>query len=543
MAFDALFQSCLSRECGEILGRGKVEKIGQPGPLTLCVFMKTDTGTRCLAIRIGVSVPHFCVTALKEENPPTPPSFCMLLRKHLLGTRLSEVKQEGFERITRFIFDGYDELGYPCRKTLVCEMLGKYANLLLLDGNDKILAVLRPVDFSMSTVRQLLPGMVYALPPKQEGRLDPALCGKKDYRQMLESLPPDTSCASAVSGRIAGVARSSARQIVLNLLGDENALVGGNEEKLSEGLSSFFGSFQDGKGTPCRMTDENGENLDFSFMPLTYLGPSALVERYPTFGELLDGYFQSQEKESVRKNRGEDILQILRHAENRIGRKLEMQNEELAECEKGETYRLYGDLLTANLYRLKKGMSEATLENYYEDMKPVTVPLDIRLSPSANAQRYYKKYAKTKSARKHLTEQIQLGQNQLSYLSSVRESFERAESERDFEEIRQELILSGFSKAKKTDGKKKKTLSPGILVFQTTDGKKVLCGKNNLSNDEITFKRASGTDWWFHAKNRHGAHVVLLLEGGEATDLDFTEAAEIAAFHSEAKGGQVPVDY
>lgn len=542
MAFDACFLSVLSVELAQKLQSGKIEKIYQPSKNEIILHFRTFDGSPRLYINAGSQSPRIHITETKCDNPAQPPMFCMQLRKHLQGSKLLNISQIGFERAVRLVFSSYDEMGFPTEKSLICEVMGKYSNLMLVDQKDRILSVLHPVDFSMSQKRQVLPGMTYEAPPPQD-KLNPLDLTEVALSDRLDEIESSQLAYKAIANSVLGIAISTAKQILFNAgLGTE-CLLENSCNVLSAFVVQFLLSLKEGHTKPCAVLDDTGKMTDFSFLPLTFYGPNFQFKYFDSLSELLDFFFSEREQYARNKTNGEDLLQVIRNAENRINKKRALQNEELRECEKGKDYRLFGDLLTANLYRLSKGMSEVTLENYYEEYQPVNIPLDQRLTPAANAQKYYKKYAKSKSAESHLTEQLAASAQELDYLASVYEEFQRAESDKELDEIRYELSQSGYYRKRTKDFSSKKKQMPLLLNFISTDGRKIICGKNNIANDYLTFHLAERNDWWFHAKNQHGAHVVMSGAGEEPTDRDFTEAAQIAAYYSGYDGNQIPVDY
>ena len=543
MAFDACFLSFVVRECDEALRGGKVEKIYQPARDEVILAFRAPGGSRRLLINAGSQNPRVHLTGERTENPAVPPQFCMLLRKHLTGARFSRATQLGFERVARLTFDAYDDLGFPAEKHLICEIMGKYSNLMLTDASDKILAVLRPVDFTTSQKRQVLPGMRYEMPPAQD-KCDPLTADASSFKALAAASDLSRSAEKFLTASYLGIASLTARELVFRTTGEIASTLEEAGLPLTDGFLAMMDEVRFGTGTPCLAVDEAGHAREYCFTELRHLAPPWQLVMFPTFGELLERYFADRGREERVRQHGDDIFRLLKTAEARLEKKIAVQTDELEACEVGETFRLWGDLLTANIYRLKRGMTEVTLENYMDAMKPVEVMLDARLSPAANAQRYYKKYNKTKSARVHLEEQLAIARGELDYIGSVLDAFSRAEGDSELAEIREELRGAGY--AKQMTGKKPQKQRPAtsILRFRTTDGRAVLCGKNNLANDYLTFRASEKTDWWFHAKSQHGSHVIMSGSGGEPTDRDFTEAAMIAATYSGYDGGQnVPVDY
>jgi len=542
MAFDACFLSYVIGECNRLLAEGKIEKIYQPGKEEIAVYFRKASGSHCLLINAGSQNPRVHITTEKIENPALPPMFCMMLRKHLNGARFVRMSQEGFERVARITFDAYDELGFQSQKHLICEVMGKYSNLMLVDASEKVLAVLRPVDFTTSQKRQVLPGMRYELPPSQ-GKENPLLATEESFCALAADSEMSRPADKFITASYCGIASLTARELVFSLTGDAGATLGDCGKPLAKRFLEMMEHIRRGEGRPYLLKDTEGKAKDYCFMPIGQYGQSVKVEECTSFSALLDRFFAERGRSERVKQQGEDIFRLLKNAESRLEKKIAVQTEELISCEEGEKFRLMGDLLTANIYRLNRGMESVTLENYMDDMKPVEIPLDTRLSPAANAQRYYKKYNKTKSAKVHLEEQIRVAGADLLYIESVLDALSRADGEKELTEIRQELRENGYGSRIKDKTAKKKQ-QPTILRFVTSGGYTVLCGKNNLANDHLTFHLADKNDWWFHAKQKPGSHVVMQSGREEPSERDFTEAAMIAAVYSGYSGGEnVPVDY
>lgn len=546
MAFDAGYLAAVAGEIRKEALGGRIEKITQPERDTLIFQMRSFSGGRRLLINAGSANPRIGFTENTFENPQNPPLFCVLLRKHLSGAKLSGVQQEGFERVLTLTFETRDEMGYPCERRLVAEMMGKYSNLVFTDGQGKILSVLRPVDFTTSSLRQLLPGMRYELPPPQE-KTNPLTVTRAEFSVLL-SAAGEKNAAKWITASFLGVSAPVAREIVFRATGDGDCTAAGADpQKLADTFLGIFDRIKKESFSPCMVTDETGKPALYAFLELTEFPD---LRHFDSPSALLDVWFGERDKAARVHQRAADILRLLANAENRISHKLSLQRSELAESEMGEHYQRLGNLIVQNCYALKKGDARAELTDYENplpdgDFARVTVELDPRLTPAANAQRYFKKYAKSKSAKVELTRQIALGERELSYLSSVKTALSTAETPADLLEIREELAKSGYgSRVKNQPGLPKKK-APGYAEYRTEGGYRVLCGKNNLQNEEITHRIAGKNDYWFHAKNRPGSHVVLLLEGkGEPEAKDFTRAAEIAALFSDAAGAPLTeVDY
>ena len=547
MAFDAGMLACVIHEIKSASLGARIEKVSQPEKDEIVLQMRSFEGGRRLLIHAGSNNPRIGFTTLQKENPLTAPMLCMLLRKHLSGGKLAEIRQEGFERVVRLEFETRDEMGFACRRYLVAEIMGKYSNMMFTDENDKILAVLRPVDFSTSSRRQVLPGMTYELPPAQD-KVDPLSVTEAQFYDLIEAAPEGRSASKWLLATFQGISAAVAREMAYLVMGDTDAPLERCGKLLWQGFDAVIDRVRRADFDPTLYLDGDTA-VEYCFMPLTQYGAS-LKEVHGTAGEILDRYFATRDRETRVKQRASDILHILTAAETRLHKKLDLQRGELADCEKGSDYKRMGDLITANLYLLERGMTEVTLtdyEDYHEEdgtFGSCTVTLDSRLSPTANAQVYYKKYNKSKTAREELTRQIALGESELTYIYSVFDALTHAETDADLSEIRDELYRSGYASRMKQYRSHKQT-TPKVARFVTTDGLQVLCGKNNVQNEYITHKLADRNDYWFHAKGVPGSHTVLMCNGDEEpTDRDFTEAAEIAAYFSKAAGGDnIAVDY
>lgn len=540
--------ACVLHEIRSVCTGARVEKVFMPEKDEVVLLLHCAEGSRRLLINAGCNHPRIGLTETQKENPLSPPMLCMLLRKHLTGARLSAVRQEGFERVARLEFEGRDEMGFACRRSLIAEMLGKYSNLIFADEKDKVLSVLYPVDFSTSSKRQILPGMTYELPPAQEKR-NPMETGRDEFAKLLGSADPETPADRWLLSIFSGVSSAVAREIVYRAAGKSDCILCDcPAENLTDSFFAVFDSIRQAQFCPCMVLD-HGQPIEYSFLELTHYGDGIERRLSPSVGSLLDAYFETRDREAHLKQKAADLFKLLTSADTRIRKKLSLQRAELEACEKGELYRRQADLLTANLHAVKPGAKEATLidyEDWHEDGSygVCRIVLDPKCSPAANAQRLYKKYAKAKHAKIALGEQISIGEAELAYLDSVFDSLTHAETASDLSEIRDELSRSGYASRLKLSAGLKKPTAPSVAKFRTSGGFTVYCGKNNLQNEYVTHKLAAKSDYWFHAKKRAGSHVVLICDGKEPGDADFTEAATIAAVYSKAANGEnVEVDY
>ena len=548
MAFDAGMLACMVHEIRTIALGGRIEKVMQPERDEIILQLRSTEGGKRLLINAGTG-PRIGFTDLTRENPAQAPMFCMLLRKHLTGARLSDIRQEGFERVVTLEFDTRDEMGFACTRRIVAEIMGKYSNLIFTDGDGKIISALKTVDFTTSTQRQVLPGMRYELPPPQD-KDNPLETDFDRFAELYNAENPEKPLDKFILSRFCGISATVAREMaVIATRHTDTPLRYATPEEAWRGFDAVISRIKEGNYAPTMVYD--GQNaVEYAFCPLTQYAPPIETRPYGSASAMLDAYFETRDKESRIRQRAADVLRLLTNAESRIKKKLDIQRGELADCEKADIHKKYGDMITANLWQLSRGMKQAEITDYesWDEQRgeygTVIIDLDERLTPSANAQRYYKKYTKARNAKVELARQIELGEAELAYIYTVFDALTRAETANDLAEIRDELYRSGYASRMKGYAAPKKQPAPTVAKFRTTNGYLVYCGKNNLQNEHITHKLADRNDYWFHAKGVPGSHVVMVTNGEEPDAQDFTDAASIAAHYSKAAGGaQIPVDY
>lgn len=498
MGLDGICMAAVACELRRALLGGRVDKITQPDRWEVILAIHSKEGNQRLLLSAQPGQARAQLTQARRENPAQPPVFCMLLRKHLAGARLLDIVQEPGDRRLRFVFDFITELGDSQPRHLILEAIGRGANLILTDGEDRILACVHRLEGDLAAgKRQVMPGLFYQPPEPHPG------------------VPP--------------------------LLGRELEFRG--KEPVEAGLARLRAEAEAGQYAPTLLV-RDGKPVDFSFLPILQYGPTTELVSYPTFGALMDDFYAAQAERSGPSVQAQQLIREVKGLRERLERKLANQAQELAAARDREGLRLRGDLLTANLYRLERGQSDVRLENYYDPAGgTVDVALDPLLTPQQNAARYYKDYARAKTAEKVLTGQLQKGREELDYLESVAQSILFAQGERDLEEIRRELQEAGFLRQKKAEKRRMKApVKP--MEFVTTGGFRVSVGKNNTQNDHLTGKLAGKDDWWFHVQKAHGSHVILWTEGKAPDDQSLTQAAGLAAYYSQARGAdKVAVDY
>lgn len=543
MAFDAcMMRAVLSEFSGEF-PEAKIEKVLQPQNDEIDLVVHHGKSSRRLVLNVGPNAPRLQLSDIAKENPLKAPMLCMLLRKHFLGARIVGVEQLGFDRIAVFKVSCYDEMGFQVEKKIICEIMGKYANLIITDSEWKILAAMKIIDFAASTVRQVLPGMRYQIPAMQD-KLSPLVIDKDAFSARLASFPRERSVEKFITSTYSGIATQIAHEICYRTSGQcDLPLMNVDPDRLYKVFSEWQELLISQSYTPTVAIDRTGRPIDYSYMDITYLGDGVTVKHFDSLSSLFDAYFAEKDRLEKIHQRGHDLVTLLNNAVARTERKLAIQRESLLESEKGEEYRKKGDLIIANIYQLKRGMTSFSAIDYYDNECPeVTIELDSRLSPADNAQRYYKLYNKAKTAKEVLTKQISIWESELVYLESVKTFLAKAETEEDLIEIRDELYRSGYA-AKLRGYKPPKQIKARPMRFRTSGGYELLVGRNNMQNDHLTFKMAEKHDIWFHTKDIPGSHVIMVTGGDEPSERDYTEAAGIAAYYSKATADLVAVDY
>ena len=544
MAIDGIFLHFLKNEIGSFAIGAKIDKIHLPTKYELVLTLRTRTEARKLFISVSGNSPRINFTDYTPENPMTPPMLCMLLRKQLLGAVVKDIRQVGFDRILLIDFDATNEIGDRVRRTLVIEIMAQYSNCILLDENGIIIDSLKRVDASKSSFREILPGREYKLPP-QQNKLSILDNSPEEIADAVFDLK-GKKLSSAVMTALGGISPLMSKEIAYRITlsdTDVSEMTPIMKERLLHELVLLKDAVTEGKMKPCYLTDSVGSYIDFSYMPLTFYDNSAQMNFTDSLSEILDIFYFEKERLQRAKSKAEDLFKTVSSLIERTSKKINLQREELSASEEAETKRIYAELINANLYSLEKGRDVYEVQNYYDNYNTVKIPVQAHLSPSANSQRYYKEYRKAQTARKMLTELIEKGSNDLEYLLSVQDELSRAETERELQEIRAELSQAGFLKSKTGTKNKKNTPLPP-LEFSVPDGFKVYVGRNNIQNDNLSFKKASKNDIWFHAQKAPGSHVILSLEGREPTNKAMEFAASTAAYFSSVKDrGMVEVDY
>ena len=535
MAFDAFFLSAVLDEVRDRCLGGRVDKIHQPSRDTLILHIRCREGREKLLLAANPTAPRLHLTAASPENPAEPPMFCMLLRKHLLGAKLTAVSQLPMERCVNFTFDCTDEMGFPVQKTLVAELMGRTCNLYLLSPEGRILDCLRRIGLDESAKRPALPGLMYQA-PEQVKKLNPR--DELDYENLLKAPGPDV-LPDRLMDLLGGLSPLVCREAALYAAGSTDARVSACQEDAADRLALFFREHLS-HPRPCCYVQADGTPKQFAFCPIRQYGTWVEAE---SFGALLDSFYTLRDRRDAMRQKGQAVRKAVQNHVSRLTRKLANQEKELEATYDRERLRQLGDILTANLHKITKGQRTVSCEDFYdENMALIEIPLSPLLSPQQNAAKYYKDYTRMKNAEKELTHQLELGRGELAYLQSVLEELDRAETEAELEEIRRELWDGGYVRL---DSGKKRLKAPKLqpMGFESTDGFPIYVGRNNRQNDELTFRLARKDDIWCHASKVHGAHVIISCGGRVPPDDTVTQAAQLAAYYSEAgKGQNVPVD-
>lgn len=544
MALDAATLALVARELDETLTGSKIDKIFEPtrDEVVLTLRSRSETYRLLLSARSGSS--RVCLTQEVLVNPLTPPGFCMLLRKHLTGGRLTRLHMEPGDRIVFFDFLCTNEMGDLVTNTLAAELMGRYSNLVLFQ-NGRIIDALKRVDFEDSEIRQLLPGLPYTLPPKPD-RLDFLAADAADI--VAAACRKDLPVVQALSRTMGGVGPIVVREIVCRAFGGEAVqhaceLTEADRQRLCSAMDGLKALHAQG-GRACAVLlpqpDGSSKPAEFSFFVPVQYGAACLCRDFPSFSCLLESYYGEKDRTERLKQKSRELYKTVHNLYARAVRKQATRREELAQCEKSDTLRLYGELLQASQWNLHRGDRQATVQNYYTG-EDVTIPLDPRLGPNENAQKYFRDYRKKQTARQMLKKLLEDGEQEIEYLANVLYAVETAPGELELDEVRTELMGQGYLKHSRL--RRRGRAASGFISYRSSDGFSILVGRNNVQNDALTLHTARGRDLWFHVQKAPGSHTVVITNGQPVPDTTLQEAAELAVLHSSLNGGaKVPVD-
>ena len=544
MALDGAFLHCIAEELNPLIGT-RIDKIYQPGRDELVLSFRGKGGAVRVLFSVSADAARVHITQTSPENPAQPPMFCMLLRKHLSGGKLEAIEQDGLERILRLKIRANNEMGDSILLTLVCEIMGRFSNVILVNEHGRIVDSLRRVDEDISRVRLVLPAMEYAAPPR-EPRICLLDCNDDEIVQRLADCPP-AALSKTVIRLFEGISPIVAREWEFYTGRGDAVSVPLDETQLSRFLFAVHQTQQMLRDPAERcftsVRTKEGQLKDFSFMRIAQYGAFMVTAEFDSASALLDAFYAQRDRFTRMRQRANDLFRLLANTSERIAKRVANQKQELIACDNMETDRRCGDLISANLYRIQRGDSAAVIEDFYQESCPtVSIPLDVRLTPAQNAQAYYKKYRKACTAKKKLTELIAAGESEQEYIDSVFDALTRAECESDLVQLRQELSEQGYLRLNRKAAKPPKPMQP--FHFVSSDGLDIFVGRNNKQNDQLTLKFAEKSDIWLHTQQVHGAHVILVTNGAAPPDRSVEEAAMLAAYHSKGRdSAQVKVDY
>ena len=549
MPLDASAVRCTAYEINNLLKGGRIEKIYQPERDEIVLLIKAPSGSHRLVISANSQNPRLYVTKQIKENPQEPPMFCMLLRKHITSGRIFSVTSVDFERIIDIKIEAHNEMGDTVEKHIICEIMGKNSNVILTDENNKILDSIKHVDLTVSRVRNIFPGLTYHLPPDGE-RLNPLCATKGDFYNILIEAGEGKNVDKALTGAVSGISPLMAREAMYRAIKRSDCVIGelsdNDKEKIALSLSDMFEKIKNYEFDCVVLYKKNEKKpCDFAVYEVKQYEDEYVVENAEGICEALERFYSERDSAERMRSRSFALLKNVSGQLERVRKKITLLHQTLTEAEGKEKFRIAGDIITANLYRMKQGDESLVAVNYYdENSGEITIELDGALSPSKNAQRYYKKYQKAKTAEVEAAKQLVKANDEMEYLESVVNEIESAKTPSELDEIKEELLMTGVirnTQTKKKAAKKIKMSPPEEYLYE---GYTIYSGKNNIQNDYLTLKIGRATDLWLHTKNIPGSHV-LVKSRGEAIPNKVIEAAcIIAATNSKGnKSSKVEVDY
>jgi len=534
MPLDAVVIHAIREELQNELIGARIDKVQMPERDVLLLSVRGNAGNRKLLLSANTGSARVQFTENSYENPTEPPMFCMLMRKHLVGARIQSISQPDFDRLLIMDLSVRDEMGVLSEKKLVLELMGRASNIILVDDKGNIIDCIRRADFGENAVRRLLPGMIYRRPLLQD-KTPFFHSAEEQFTELGSQCASSANPEKSIMESFSGLSPMVSRELVYRCHGQM--------EFLPEAMSALRESVLQSELEPIVLMRE-GKPFDFSYMRISQYGDQVELENYPSFSELLDAFYSQRDHAESMRRKSRDLLHKTKSARDRTQRKLNARRQEMEKADNREQVRKEADLITANIYKLKKGMASFSCEDFYEpDCPECVILLDPLKSPQQNAAQKYKEYNKLKNAREHLTKLIEENTAQLNYLNSVLDEIERSESERDLAEIRRELISTGYLRTKK-NARREKVRSQGPMTFKSDDGFRILVGRNNAMNDELSTKKARRSDYWLHTKSVHGSHVIIVCEDQTPPPRTVEQAASIAVYYSQARaGGKTPVDF
>ncbi|MCT4621373.1 MAG: NFACT family protein [Marinisporobacter sp.] len=549
MPFDGMVVSAIAHELIEKIQKGKIEKIYQPEADEINIFIRCFKEKYKLLLSASSKNPRIHLTKVDKVNPQSPPMFCMLLRKHLQGGRILDIRQKEFERIIIIDIESYDELGCMRIKQLIIEIMGKHSNIILLNPSEnKIIDSIKRISGDINRYREVLPGKSYVAPPSQ-GKVSPIDISFEEFTKALKQSSLGTHIYKAIYTSLQGISPTASREICFraNIYDDEaiSNLSFDQYHSLWNALKDFIPSSQGTFSPNMILSKEDHHVVDFYSTPLKIYEEIYKCVGFDSISSVLEEYYIKRDLFHRLKQKSSDLRKFVTHTIHKLYNKSQKLQEEFITASNLENHKISGELLTANLHLVKKGDPQIEVVNYYDpDGNTIIIPLNINLTPAQNAQKYFKKYTKAKNAQKEIKHQLEETKNEVQYFENLLHTIENAFGLTDIEEIRLELMEEGYLKKKKSLTSNKKNIASKPLSFISSDGFEILVGKNNKQNDQLTLKIASKKDLWFHTKDIPGSHVIVISKNKEIPENTILEAAELAAFHSKGKmSSNVPVDY
>ncbi len=543
MALDGISIHALVYEFNQNLLNGKINKISQPEREELLITINTQNGNKRLLISANASLPFMYLTADNKPAPAQAPGFCMLLRKHIGAGRIIEISQMGLERAVRFKIQHLNEMGDITFKYLYVEIMGKHSNIIFCNEDNMILDSIKHIPSSISSVREVLPGRDYFI-PAQEGKINP-LEATEDYFK-TKVLKKSESVFKAIMSSFIGISPTIANEICYRAAIDSDAsnasLFDEHKDRLYKEFEKLISNVSEDNYYYNIVADPStGKPVEYAPLKLTMYEDMEIKE-YPDFSSVLVEFYAKRNAYTNIRQKSSDLRKIIVNHIERASKKLDLQLKQQKDTQKREKYKIYGELLHTYGYDAKPNDKSITVINYYNN-EELTIPLDPDLSASENAKKYFDKYAKLKRTAEALDTYIEQSKQELELLKSIEAALNIAENETDLADIRRELVDHGFIK-KHSGGKKEKSKKSKPLHFVDDNGFDIYVGKNNYQNDELTFKFATGNDWWFHTKKIHGSHVIVKTNGKELPDSTYEYAAELAAYYSSGRDtDKVEIDY
>lgn len=541
MAFDGITVACMAHELNEKIKGGRISKIAQPEADELLLTVKSAQGNFRLLLSASASLPLAYLTENNKPSPMTAPNFCMLLRKHISGGRILSVTQPSLERILRFEIEHLNEMGDLCRKYLIVEIMGKHSNIIFCTENDRVIDSIKHVSAQISSVREVLPGRDYFIPDTQE-KANPLTIEETTFTALIGGKA--AKLAKALYGSLTGLSPIAAEEIChLASLDSDRAANSYEPEELVHlyrTFRRFMEPVQNGEFAPA-IYYEDGSPTEFSCLPLTLYG-RCRREDYLSVSRMLERYYAEKNTLTRIRQKSTDLRRIVQTALERNVKKYDLQAKQLKDTEKREKYKVYGELINTYGYNVEPGSKSFTALNYYTG-EEITIPLDARIPVQENAKKYFDRYGKLKRTCEAVTGLLKETQAEIEHLRSIQTALDIALQEEDLVQIREELMESGYIR-KRPAGSKRPKITSKPFHYLSGDGYHIYVGKNNLQNDDLTFRFAKGNDWWFHAKGCPGSHVVVQTNGDTLPDRTFEEAARLAAHYSAKRGAdKVEIDY